>query len=247
MRARDIIYGALMDLGVLAAGATPSSEDAADCLTALNDMGDALGIERLTLYKIVRTAKTLTSGTASYTIGSGASIDVVKPVWIDYATLVTDTTASTPTEVSIPVLDEAEYAGVSQKTLQASQSSAVFYDHGHSSSGYGLIYPLPIPNVSTTQLVLYTPGGEVSAFADLTTDYALPRGYKRALRKNLAMEIASMFDVEPSARLTQQARDSKDAIKMVSVMPPVLRADRSLTGASGHWNINIDAPNRFLP
>lgn len=241
MTARELITGALQDLMLIQAGATPSAEDSSVALTALNELGDALGLERLTLYKTVRTTKTLASGTASYTIGAGASINVTKPTWIDRATLVIDTTAPTPTEVRIAVLEPDEYAVWPAKTLQAPLSNAIFYDHGHDSSGYGTIYPLPIPNVATTQLVLYSPGGEVATFADLGTDYALPRGYKRALRKNLALEIAPMFDVMPSPSLVQQAEQSKAALKMINVRP-IVRA--SEFGGGGHWNINTDFPNR---
>lgn len=243
MTALELVTGALTDLGVVAAAETISPEDSDAALTCLNDMGDALGLERLSLYKTVRTTKTLAAGTASYTIGSGGSINVVKPTWIDRARLVIDTSASTPTEVRIGILEPDEYAAWPQKTQQASRPIAIFYDHGHDSSGFGQIYPLPIPDVATTQLVLYTPGGEVSTFADLVTDYALPRGFKRALRKNLALEIAPMFDAEPSALLVKQARESKAAIKLANVHPVVFEPEPAF-GGRGHWNINTDSPNR---
>lgn len=242
--ARQIITGALQDLGVLAGGETASAEDAEDARDALNEMGEALGLERLTLYKTVRTTKTLAASTASYTIGSGASISLVKPLWIDRAGLIIDTSASDPNEVKIDVLTDDEYAAITTKTLEASQSSAIWYDHGHDSSGYGLIYPLPIPDVGTTQLVLYTPGGEVAEFADLTTEYALPRGLQRALRKNLALEIAPMFEREPSTRLVQQAEHSKAAFKMANVRPLRMRCDDAIVGrTAGAWNIETGSYN----
>ncbi|HYE88054.1 MAG TPA: hypothetical protein VEA16_16945 [Vicinamibacterales bacterium] len=246
MTANEIITGALFDLGVLAAGETPAAEDSEAARVCLNDLGDALGLERLTLYKTVRTTKTLASGTASYTIGSGADISVVKPAWIDRAMLVIDTSATYPTEKPISVLTPDEYAAWPQKTLPAPLSMAIFYDHGHNSSGYGTIYPLPIPNVGTTQLVLYTPGGEVATFADLVTDYALPRGYKRALRKNLALEIAPLFDAVPSPLLVRQADESKAALKRVNVPALILSCEPAIVGpgTGGHFNINIDGPNR---
>lgn len=244
MTGNQLIRGALLDLEVLDAVTDPSAEDAEDARLALNELCESLGLERHWLYKTVRTTKTLTSGTASYTIGTGGSISVVKPTWIDRACLVLDTTATYPTEVPISVLEPDDYALWPTKTLQSTQSQAIFYDHGHDSSGYGLIYPLPIPNVSTTQLVLYSPGGEASSFADLVTDYAMPRGYQRALRKLLALELAPMHGAQPSPLLFQQASESKAAIKRANVRPILKTLDPGLSCGGGTWNISTDRTNR---
>lgn len=244
MTGMQLIRGALLDLQVLDAVADPSAEDAEDARLALNELLDSFGIERNWLYKVIRTTKTLTASTANYTIGTGGSISVAKPTWIDRAGLIIDTTATEPTEVPIDVLTEEEYAGWPSKTQEASQSSAVYYDHGHDSSGYGLIYPLPIPDVSTTQLVLYTPGGGATTFADLVTDYAMPKGYQRAIRKNLALELAPMHGAQPSPLLLRQAEESKAAVKRANVRPFLKCPDPALTGWVGHWNIETDHPNR---
>lgn len=240
----DFITGAMKDLGVLAAGETASSEDADDAFTVLNQMADALGIERLTMYQVVRTTKVLTASTASYSIGTGGSINIVRPTWLDRAGLIIDNTASVPSEVPISVLDDEEYARWPQKTLTSTQSQAVYFDRAWS-AGLGLIYPLPIPTVSTTTLVLYAPSVAVAQFADQsTTDYTFPPGYARAIRKNLALEIAPLFNADPHPLLIQQAEQSKAAVKRANVRPMTLAIDPALSGNAGHWNINSDRPNR---
>lgn len=228
---------------MLALGQTPTGAESDDALIVLNLLADALGIERLLLYALTRTTTTLASGTASYTIGSGGSIDVARPTWIESAGLVLDTAATTPSEIPLPILTDDEYARVPQKTLQSSQPSAIWYDHGFDVDGYGLIYPLPIPDVATTQLVLYTPSGAVSQFADLTTAYTYPKGYGRALRKVLALELAPMYPmVTPSPFLVRQAADAKAAIKMSNVRPDERACDPGLLSQrGGHWNINAGA------
>lgn len=234
--AQALIEGALKDLGVLAAGESADADDLTDALVALNDMASSLGLERLSLYKRVRTTRTLTANTASYTIGSAGSIALDRPLWIDEATLVYDTTASTPTEIPLDILTDQQYAAWPQKTLTSSQSQAIFYDYGLDSSGYGTIYVLPIPTVNTTQLVLYTPGGALSTFADTTTDYVLPRGWNRMLRKNLALEVAPMFQAQPSPLLVKQAADSKAVVKIANVRPLPLDAP-----PRGRWRIEAGA------
>jgi hypothetical protein len=237
--ALSIITGAMHDLNALGSGQQPTGNEGVDCLTALNQYRDWLGLERGMLYSTVRTVKTLAASTASYTIGSGGSIDLVRPSWIDHATVVLDNTASPVTERPIDVLSDAAYAAWSQKARTGSPLQAIWYNHV-SAAGLGTISVLPIPTVGTTQLVLYTPGGELTAFADLTTVYTLPRGFERALRKNLALEISPMFAAQPSAFLLKQAQDSLAAIKRTAVRMDRLRCDPGLVAVGGGWDIESD-------
>lgn len=237
--AMDFITWALQDLGVIAAGQTLDSAEAEDCRAPLNLLADALGIERLLLYKLVRTPKTLASGTASYTIGSGGDIDLERPNWIPKAGLILDTAATTPLEVPIDVLNDEEYAEWARKTQQLSRVFAVFYDRGHDSNARGTIYPLPIPSTATMQLVLYTPGGQYSAFANLDTEYTFPRGHGRAIRKNLALELAPMYPAaDVSQDLRNQARASKSALKRAQSQTRKRRNDPMLVGGGGFFDMD---------
>lgn len=189
--ANDFAAASLRLLNVIAAGEDPSSEDGQVAFDVLNRWVDWLGTQRQTIYFLTRTAHTLVSGTASYTIGSGGTINVARPVWIDHAGLILDTGAATVTEVPIRVLTDDEYQAWPQKTLQSNLSVGIWYDHNWS-SGLGRIYPLPIPNVGTTQVVLYTPTA-VTEFAAQATDYTFPPGYERAIVYNLALELTAYY------------------------------------------------------
>lgn len=206
-KAIDLIKGAAQDLGVIALGQDFTGGEAEDGLTLLNLIVDAMGIERGLLYAILRTTKTLAAGTASYTIGTGGSIDIARPLWLARAGLIQDTSATYPTEISIDVLTEQQYAEWPRKTEQASHARAVFYDFGFNAvaeTDRGTVYPLPIPNVATTQLVLYTPGGQVSQFADLNeTEYTFPAGVGLLLRTRLALRLSAMY---PSAVVSPELR-----------------------------------------
>ena len=163
----------------------------------------------------------------------------MRPVFLERAGLILDTGASTPLEVPIAVLTDAEYAAWPSKTEQASQPSAIWYNRAWS-AGLGLVHPLPIPNVGTTQLVLYAPGVAVAQFADLdTTDYTFPPGYARALRKNLALELAPSYPgAVVSNLLIQQASDSKRYVKRANVRSATKRSDPALTRRGGVWDMN---------
>lgn len=232
--ALDLLTGAMQDIGVLAMGETLEAPESTDALVVLNQMLDAWALDRGLLYSLVRTTKTLGVGTASYTIGSAGSIAVARPTRLSKACLILDTGAATPLEVRIAVLSDEQYANWPQKTEQGSQPLAVFYDRSSDEDGYGLVYPLPIPNVGTTKLVLYTPGGAVSQFAALDTEYDLSEGFARAIRKNVALEIAPGYpQATVSVDLRNQARASLLAIKSAYLVAESRRNNPVLVGRGG--------------
>ena len=239
--ALDLITGAMRDLNALGSGQSPTGNEGSDCLAALNQYRDWLALERLALFSTVRTVKALTASTATYTIGTGGAINLVRPDWIDQAGVILDSSASDTTERPIAIASDYEYARWSQKARTGAPLQAIWYDHA-STAGLGIISVLPVPTVSTTSLVLYTPGGHVTAFADLTTAYTLARGFERMLRKNLALEIAPMFSAQPSPWLMKQAAESLAAVKRMGFRMDRLRCDPELVAGNGdgygRWNIS---------
>lgn len=236
MTGNELIARSMRLMGYLSSGETPSGNDAQDALSALNDLIDAWKLERLFIFTIARTTKTLTSGTASYTIGSGGDINIDRPIWIDRATLIYDTSAATPSETPLELFTDQRWQEVRQKTLQSGLADGIFYDHGFT-AGLGRIYPWPIPNTSTTQLVLYVPSTAVAAFADLTTDYTFPPGYSRMLRYNLAVEMAPEWGREVPLRVDTTATSSLSAVKRANNRPRELKCGPEVLGRSGWFDI----------
>jgi len=242
--ANDFIKQALVLIGVIDPTEDVSAEDAEVGLDVLNDWIDALGTQRLTMYVVTRTTKTLTSGTASYTIGSGGDINIVRPQWIENAGLILDTTATTPTEVAIQVLSDDAYAQTAMKTLTSSLTSAIWYDHNWS-AGLGRVYVFPIPTVSTTQLVLYAPTA-LTEFANLSNDYTFPPGYRRAIRYNLALELVSHYPTAtPPPDLIRKASDALGDIKRANyrsstvVIDPTVQARRGTLSRARFLSGNV--------
>lgn len=220
MTGLELISGALKQLGVLAAGETLAYEDAADGLERLNDWIDSLGTERLTIYRLLRTEKALGNGTATYTIGSGGAIDIVRPVWIERAGLIVD-----GYERPIRVLTDDERAAIANKSLTG-QAAGVYCDFAWA-SGLATLSVYPIPDADGTTLVLYTPQA-LTEFADLVTDYTFPPGYRRFLRTNLAIELAPEYGRALDPALVQQAIDSKADIKRANHRESELGIDPAL-------------------
>ena len=243
LTAQQLISGAGQDLTVLSLGQDLTGAEAEDALELLNWVVDALGIDRALLFRLVRTPHTLTSGTASYTLGAGATISLTpRPTRLLRAGLILDTSATTPTETPIDVLSDAEYAEWPQKTDQASHPTAVFYTRGLDASGFGTIYPLPIPDVGTTQLVLYTPGGAVPSFAALATTYAAAEGLALVLRTQFALQAHSLY---PHGRLADgyaaRAAYLKRTFQAAHLVVPRRTHSPLLTGRGGVSGSDFDA------
>lgn len=232
----DFSKRALQLLGVIDPTETPSSEDGELAHEVLNQWMDELGTQRQSIYYITRTAHTLVSGTASYTIGSGGTINIARPLWIEDAGLIIDTGASTPVEAPIRVLDDDERAQIPQKTLQSNYVQGVWLDHNWS-AGLASVFVYPIPNVSNTQLVLYTPTALIE-FADQSTNYTFPPGYRTAILWNLANELAPFYpSVKPDPRIAQKAAEKIAWIKRGNLRLSEVYVDRAIVQRRGSGTV----------
>lgn len=210
----------------------------------LNQWVSGLSTQRLSIYYVPRITKNLTAGTASYTVGSGGDIDIVRPLWIDRANLIYDTSQSPSTEILMRMYSDQEWQLVAQKSLTATYPTGVYYDYSYS-SGLSRIYVWPIPTSSATQLVLYAPQQALSEFATLTTPYTFPPGYERMLRTNLACEISPMYQVAVTPDLRRQAQESLADVKRANTRENQLVLDGALTASSsGLYNIYSDTVGR---
>jgi len=202
---RDLVTTSLRLLQEVGAGEVASAESAVDGLTALNRMLDSWSIDKDVIYTESRETFTLTGGTASYTIGSGGTFNVTKPLFLEQAFI---TNGGLTYEIAVN--DAAQYALISDKTV-AAMPSDVYFDGG---------YPLatmifwPVPDSSYT-LNLYSkkPLSNLSALTDTVN---LPQGYERAIIYNLAVEIAPEYGKEASVSVQRTARSALRALESLN-------------------------------
>lgn len=239
MTANALIARSLKLLGVLGAGETADADDALDALDTLNDLVSGWKLDPGWMHTVTRLTKALTAGTASYTFGTGGSINAERPVAILAALLQLDNTATTPTEVPLEVLTDQRWQGIPQKTLSG-QPAAVFLDRAWT-AGLATLNVWPVTSGSNQTLVLYVPGLPVASFADLTTDYTFPPGYGRALRYNLAKELAGEYgkglmpsdlEIAASSLADVQRANALDAELVVDL---ALQGRRDFDIMSGGW------------
>lgn len=205
---RDIVTDALVSIGVLAAGEVPTADEATDSFRALNQLLDQWAAERLMVYALTRTTWTIASGTQSYDVGTGQTVNVARPTSIDRVAY-TDSAVSPVAETPLDKLTWDAWAAISQKSLTSDAPTAFWFSPVFP---YGSIKLWPVPTSSTLTGVLYAPQ-QVSEFASLDTAISLPPGYRRMLVKNLAVELCPSYERSASRELVEQAADAVRVVK----------------------------------
>lgn len=233
--AAQLIDEALQLLGVLPSGQSAGGTQAGESLDILNEMIDAWQAERTMLFTSARASYALTANTQTYTIGTGGAFDQARPLWIAEARVIPDSSLAAAQQQELPcaVLSLAQWARKVLKSQTSAYPSELYYDRGLSASERGIVTFWPIPTNANVRAVLYTPT-VLSSFADLATAYAFSPAYPRAIKYNLAMELAIPNGAQPSADLSRLAIMTKATIENVNLVVPVLRCDPGIA-ASGAW------------
>lgn len=236
--ATDLIVAAIQRL--TADSNLPSPDDTATALLRLNDLIDAWKIEGLTVYTISRVLWTLSTA-ASYTVGTGATINIDRPVNASRLRFgLLDSSSSPALERAMANYTEQQYQAIGLKTLTSPYPKGFYYNPTMST---GTMIPWPVPTASNLQGVVYAsaPAGELA----LTDVLALPQGYRRFYRDNLAVELETDFGVKAAPSLVQSAIDSKAMVKRANVrISEMSNEGAALNGSvrSGWYDIYADTP-----
>jgi len=234
--ARDLITRSLRLIGVLGEAEAPTAQQAIDALGYLQDLIDAWSLERLTITTVARTTFPTVASTATYTIGTGGTINVPRPVWIEHAdlTLGTGTTAIT---VPLTVFSDQQWQARPNKALTGSQALGIFCDFTHTAASLATITVWPVPTAIQT-IGLWLPTALVGPTA-LDTVLTYPKGYAKALRYNLGLELGPEFAVAPNPVIVELAQRSLAACKRGNTRLVELGLDPALV-APPVYNIQTD-------
>lgn len=226
---RDLIRGSLRLIGAVATGETPSADEQTDALSVLNDMIDSWSTERLLIYSIIREEFPLVVGQQSYTIGAAGNFNTTRPMRIEHAGI--KISGTNPIELPMNILNRDEWAGIVVKSTQSSIPTMI-----HSEGTYPLdtLDLWPVPSATNT-LVLYS-WKALTSFASVNTTLALPQGYAKALRYNLALELAPEYGKTASDLVVEQAAEAKGNIKRMNIRPSFLGVDDALLSERTSFN-----------
>jgi hypothetical protein len=240
--ATALINDSITDIAILRPGQVASDDLLQIGLRSLNQLLDAWLLNALLVPAQVANSYPLTAA-VSYTIGpTGADFTAPRPTGIEEANIILNT--FTPSvRKPLYLANAEEWAAIRVQGIPNNIPSILYYDKGFdATNGFGTInlWPQSVPGYL---LELYT-WQQLQSFPDLTTAIKLPPGYARAIRKNLAVELAPTLQMyfkvsQPMlAAVKQQADQAKREIENYNAPDALLRCDPAFRGSSraGGWN-----------
>jgi hypothetical protein len=202
---QELVNLALQDIGVLATGESPSSDESDDCFDTLNHIVQSWSIEGLTTYKQQHSTHTLTAGQMAYQIGpSAAWATAEKPIKVTAAHAYFGNF-----QQGLEVLSFSEFT----KRIANGQGATAALPNLMAADNTDPVVNIrvfPTPNISASIEVSYWT--TLSDFASLATTVSLPKGFELALRHALALAMAPGFGRAADPGLVAQAQQSKAAI-----------------------------------
>ena len=210
--ARSIITGALtFGLNRLSPGESLDADDAARCLDALNHIADELNGNKSFLFREILTQSSAITG-ASAALGVAwptlAPGDEIQGATVQY---------TGGMDVRLDPLTMGQYAVISLKTIA---SLPQYFAH----DGLATVYFYP---ACTGQTVTLRTRQVVSDFADLDTDYSMPKGYKAALSSLLAEKMAPTMIGGITPSVAQAAQKARNQLAQQAINPAIIGGDKA--------------------
>lgn len=214
--AGDLVRGALRLIGCIASGEAVEASEASEGLEALNEMLSSWRGESLFAYQRLEETFTLTPGVANYTIGPSGTFNTTRPDDV-LSAFVRDGDLDYPLG-RYDTRDEYDQIGL--KTIQGIPES-FFYDSAVP-LGTLLLYYVP-DKAYGIKISSYK---QLQSFSGLTTAIVLPPGYNRAIRFNLALELAPEYERTPSPWVVKTAQEAKASVKSQNLRIGCLSTER---------------------
>jgi len=230
----DLVTKAMRLAGVLAAGETPSDDDANDGLSVFNDMVDSWNAQRLAIYTTETHDFSFVVGQQSYTLGTGGDFDMTRPARIDGISAILINSSASPIEVPLSLISVDEWQNNFPVKNVPGSFPTVCYDSGDFPLRTLGFWPVP-SEANNVRIYSWQP---LAQAAELTTVIAEPPGYAMAMRYNLAELIAAEFGVSPSSYAAALVHDNAvkglATVKSINAVTPSMASD--LTPNPGDWN-----------
>lgn len=199
--ALDLIKSSLRKIHVLGTGATLPNEEAADALSALNNMLASWSVEGDLVFTETIETFNLTNGQYEYTIGTGGDFNTVRPIKIVSAYVTQDST-----DYPLKPMDWKQYSELSDKDLESIPDR--FYYNADYPLGKIRLFPAP---TGVTSITVYSEK-PLSSLPTLTTVISLPSEYEAAIIYNLAIWLAPEYEREASMDVRDIAQETKAVV-----------------------------------
>ncbi len=207
MKVQDLIDSALRLFGEFEVGEGGNDEDRADGLAVLNQMLAEWNTQQFTVYTIQNKQFPLTGSKGTYTMGTGGDFNSARPVKIQRANVIQSNGLSD----ELDLIGTDEWAAIEEKSLSGLRPLKLYNDNDYPLAKLNL-WPKPS---GTPTLDLYV-WEEIGTLA-LDDDLDFPPGYEKAIRYNLALDLAPEYGREVSASVAAQAAQLKAELAGLNV------------------------------
>lgn len=230
----DLITAALKKIRVLGKGDTMDDEDAQDSLNVLTMMLESWSISKLYVFEEALLTFPFVANQHDYTIGPGGNFDTpTRPL-----KLMSAYTHSIGLDYPMSILTAAtQWDGIMNKGIAVSYPNYVWYEQTYP---LGTLHFFPGPSTSTSTVNLRF-WQQLQDFPTLTTQIALPLGYKQAMTYNLAVALAADFGIAIPPSVTSIAATSLTRLKRYNMKAQSLWIEASMmNNRSNRYNIMSD-------
>jgi hypothetical protein len=228
--ARQLVEDALRLIGAIAAAEDAEEGELIDGMRTLNQMLEAWTLRRRNLYVNLTQNVPIPAGTATLSIGPSGGFVGVRPVQIDPASCFYDPAAQL--NVPIALVNEAQFLSIPTPNTTSTYAQVVWYSPAMPN---GIMSFWPVPTVPTTMRVVSV--AQLTQFATLDQEIDFPPGYYRALRYNLAVDLATEYGTALStiADVMKIAGASLGDIKVSNDPMDVMSFPNALTAQTRGW------------
>lgn len=223
----DIIKRAYKDINVLGTAETPTADMSADALDSLNGLLETWANETLMVYQLALENFPLVAGQATYTMGVGGNFNTSRPVTIDSAYVRWNSI-----DYPLSLVNTEQYDGIPLKSSPNQIPYVLYVDAGFPLTTLKLFQT---PNDATAQIFIES-RKEFTRFTSLTDTVLLPPGYVRALRYNLALELAPENGVQAHPLILRHASNAKKWLKRTNWQSLVQELDDALPIGRGYYD-----------
>jgi hypothetical protein len=227
--ARDLIFDAMLKIGVIGQSDVVNNDEATAALRELNRMVQTWQNDSLMIYTVDRQVFPFVINQQFYTIGVGGDFVTtypVRPGQIDMASVII---SGGTVENPIEILNDEQWRDVTVKQTDSTFPLAM-WANGNYPLNTLAFWPVPQSSVS---LVLYI-WGQTNEFSSINTTVTLPKGYEDAIVNNLALRLCPSYGVVPNPIVHQDAKESKSWIKKMNWEPTYRSADSALLGTQNN-------------
>lgn len=210
-------------LGLNDPGGSVSASDLQTIQIVVNEMLSSWNLDRPLIFTIREDIFPLTSGTGTYTIGTGGTFDTTPygaPNHIEMAYIKVGNGRN-----DLKIVNAIQYRMHNDLAATASVPDELYPDYSFGVS-LGNISFWPIPNFSGSESVAINYWQPLASFPDLTTNIPLKDGYQEAIEWNAALRLLGTFgasiSTETANLVATEAAKSQKRVRDLNILNGLL-------------------------